>query len=132
MPRNSLYYVQEKDLWKDVLELYRTDSFPETLAKNMEKMTYRIVKSRRFDSCSDLLREEMVSSAYTRVCLKLYEKKFDPKHGSRVYSWATRVILNECLNVIAKEQRKNQRFNEYAEDYAAQHQIEIVKEPDNY
>jgi hypothetical protein len=122
----GIYYVREKDLWNDVLKMYRDGEFPQSLATNMDKMTRRIVGSRRFDSCSDLLREEMVSRAFTHVCLALWEKKFDPKHGSRVYSWASRVILNECLKAIQDEQRLKKSFQQYANEAFLFGRVEIV------
>lgn len=122
----GIYYVREKDLWNDVLKMYREGEFPQSLATNMDKMTRRIVGSRRFDSCSDLLREEMVSRAFTHVCLALWEKKFDPKHGSRVYSWASRVILNECLKAIQDEQRLKKSFQQYANEAFLFGRVEIV------
>lgn len=122
----GIYYVREKDLWNDMLTLYRTNEFPLTLAENLKKMTKRIVGSRRFDSCSDLLREEMVSRAFTHVCLALWEKKFDPKHGSRVYSWASRVILNECLKAIEEERRLKKSFQQYANEAFLFGRVEIV------
>lgn len=122
----GIYYVREKDLWNDVLKMYREGEFPQSLATNMDKMTRRIVGSRRFDSCSDLLREEMVSRAFTHVCLALWEKKFDPKHGSRVYSWASRVILNECLKAIQDEQRLKKSFQKYANEAFLFGKVEIV------
>jgi hypothetical protein len=122
----GIYYVREKDLWNDVLKMYRDGEFPQSLATNMDKMTRRIVGSRRFDSCSDLLREEMVSRAFTHVCLALWEKKFDPKHGSRVYSWASRVILNECLKAIQDEQRLKKSFQQSANEAFLFGRVEIV------
>ena len=122
----GIYYVREKDLWNDVLQMYRDGEFPQSLATNMDKMTRRIVGSRRFDSCSDLIREEMVSRAFTHVCLALWEKKFDPKHGSRVYSWASRVILNECLKAIQDEQRLKKSFQQYANEAFLFGRVEIV------
>lgn len=111
----GLYYVREKDLWSDVLELYSTNEFPKRLADNMKKMTERIIASKRFESCSTMLKEEMLSRAYTHVCLKLLERKFNMKHGSRVYSWASRVILNECIQAIQAEQKYRKSFQKYAE-----------------
>ena len=122
----GIYYVREKDLWNDVLQMYRDGEFPQSLATNMDKMTRRIVGSRRFDSCSDLIREEMVSRAFTHVCLALWEKKFDPKHGSRVYSWASRVILNECLKVIEEERRTRKYFQKYAQEAYRCGHVELV------
>lgn len=121
------FYVREKDLWNDVLQMYRDGDFPITLAENMKKMVRRIVGSKRFDSCSELLREEMISRAFSHVCLALWERKFDPKHGSRVYSWASRVILNECLKAIEDEQRRLKRFSEYAQVHSLTAVVEVVK-----
>ena len=123
----SIYYVREKDLWNDVLKMYRDGEFPIALAENLKKMVRRIVGSKRFDSCSDLLREEMISRAYSHVCIALWEKKFNPKHGSRVYSWASRVILNECLKAIEDEQRRLRRFSEYAHAHSLTAVVEVVK-----
>lgn len=120
------YYVREKDLWNDMLTLYRTEEFPLTLAENLNKMTRRIVGSKRFDSCSDLLREEMISRAFSHVCVALWEKKFDPKHGSRVYSWASRVILNECLKAIQEEQKRKRNFGEFAVQHSLTGYVEII------
>lgn len=120
------YYVREKDLWNDMLTLYRTEEFPLTLAENLNKMTKRIVGSKRFDSCSDLLREEMISRAFSHVCVALWEKKFDPKHGSRVYSWASRVILNECLKAIQEEQKRKRNFGEFAVQHSLTGYVEII------
>lgn len=121
------YYVREKDLWNDVLQMYADGVFPKTLADNMKKMTKRIVGSRRFDSCSELLREEMLSRAFSHVCVALWEKKFNPKHGSRVYSWASRVILNECLKAIEEDQRRVKRFHDYAQAHSLVAAVEVVK-----
>lgn len=120
------YYVREKDLWNDVLQMYRDGEFPLTLAENLNKMVKRIVGSKRFDSCSDLLREEMISRAFTHVCLALWDKKFDPKHGSRVYSWASRVILNECLKAIQEEQKRKKNFGEFAVQHSLTGYVEII------
>lgn len=120
------YYVREKDLWNDTLTLYRTNEFPLTLAENLNKMTRRIVGSKRFDSCGDLLREEMISRAYSHVCLALWDKKFNPKHGSRVYSWASRVILNECLKAIQEEQKRKKNFGEFAVEHSLTGYVEII------
>lgn len=120
------YYVREKDLWNDTLTLYRTAEFPLTLAENLNKMVKRIVGSKRFDSCSDILREEMVSRAFSHVCVALWEKKFDPKHGSRVYSWASRVILNECLKAIQEEQKRKKNFGEFAVQHSLTGYVEII------
>lgn len=123
----SPYYVTEKDLFDDVLLYYDEGEFSERLASNIMKMACRIVGSKRFDSCSDLVREEMVSRAYTHACLAVCNKKYDIKHGSRVYSWLSRVLINECLKEIEDETRRKKRFLEYAENCAALEQIEILK-----
>ena len=122
----GIYYVREKDLWNDTLFLYANGEFPLTLAENLHKMVKRIVGSRRFDACSDLLREEMLSRAYSHVCVALWNKKFDPKHGSRVYSWASRVILNDCLKAIQEEQKRRNAFQQYAEVADLFGEVEIV------
>lgn len=122
----GIYYVREKDLWEDVMFLYAGGEFPLTLANNLNKMTKRIVGSKRFDSCSDLLRDEMLSRAYTHVCLALWERKFNPKHGSKVYSWVSRVILNECLKAIQDEQKVKKHFQEYAAEADIHGEVEIV------
>ena len=121
------YYVREKDLWDDVLSMYRDGEFPVSLAENMNKMVKRIVGSKRFDSCSDILREEMISRAYSHVCIALWERKYNPKHGSRVYSWASRVILNECLKAIEEEQKRLKRFDEFAQAHSLTAVVEVVK-----
>jgi hypothetical protein len=122
----GIYYVREKDLWNDTLTLYATGEFPLALAENLKKMTKRIVGSKRFDSCSDLLRDEMISRSFTYVCLALWDRKFDPKHGSRVYSWASRVILNECIKTIQEEQKRKKNFGEFAVQHALTGYVEIV------
>lgn len=122
----GIYYVREKDLWNDTLTLYATGEFPLALAENLKKMTKRIVGSKRFDSCGDLLREEMVSRAFTHVCLALWDKKFNPKHGSRVYSWASRVILNECIKTIQEEQKRKRNFGEFAVQHSLTGYVEII------
>lgn len=122
----GVYYVREKDLWNDMLSLYENGEFPLTLAENLHKMVKRIVGSKRFDACSDLLRDEMLSRAYSHVCVALWEKKFDPKHGSRVYSWASRVILNECLKAIQEEQKRKKNFADFAVQHALTGYVEII------
>jgi len=122
----GVYYVREKDLWNDMLFLYANGEFPLTLAENLQKMVKRIVGSKRFDSCSDLLRDEMLSRAYSHVCVALWEKKFDPKHGSRVYSWASRVILNECLKAIQEEQKRKKNFSDFAVQHSLTGYVEII------
>lgn len=120
----SPYYVSEKELWNDVLELYSTGSFSDRLARNVLKMAQRIVNAKRWDSCSDLLREEMVSRASAHACIKLMEKKYDPKKGSRVYSWLSRVLINECLKAVEKEQKDREQFLRYAEEFALTNPVE--------
>lgn len=107
------FYVSEADLYEDVTHFYNTDEFPLRLSNNILKMTKRIVGAKRFDGCSNLLREEMVSSAYCRVCCKLIERKFDLKRGSKVYSWVSRVIINDCLQVMQKEQKRIRGIRQY-------------------
>lgn len=123
--QKSPYYVTEKDLWDDTIKLYETGQFPERLAKNILKMSKRIVGARRWDSCSDLLREEMISKSYTHACVQLINKKYNPKSGSKVYSWLTRVIINECLKAATKEQKERENFKRFAEEYSLFHKVEI-------
>lgn len=127
MMEKSPYYVSEKELWEDVFTLYETEQFPDRLAKNVLKMAQRIVNAKRWDSCSDLLREEMVSRSYAHACLKLIEKKYDPKNGSKVYSWLTRVLINECLKAIERDQRDRDLFQQFAIEYALLNDVEVVK-----
>lgn len=109
------YYVSEKELFYDIIDYYNSQSFSDRLAKNVLKMAKRIVGSRRFDGCSDLLRDEMISRSYTHCCVAIFQKKYDPKHGSKAYSWISRVLLNECLKSIEEEQRRKRHFAEYTE-----------------
>lgn len=127
MKQHSPYYVTEKELWDDVFVLYKTDEFPDRLAKNVLKMAQRIVNAKRWDSCSDVLREEMVSRSASHACLKLMERKYNPKSGSRVYSWLSRVLINECLKAIEREQKDRERFQEFAVEYALINEVEVVK-----
>ncbi len=122
----GIYYVKEQELFEDVLDLYDSNQFPSRLFTNLQRMTKRIVGSRRFDSCSDLLREEMNVEALTHVCLKLWERKYDLKHGSRVYSWASRVILNRCLQLILKEQATKKKVLKYAQEAFINNAVEIL------
>lgn len=123
----SPYYVTEKELWTDVMELYSTNSFPDRLAKNVLKMSQRIVNAKRWDSCSDILREEMVSRASSHACLKLWERKYNPKKGSKVYSWLSRVIINECLKACEAEQKAKKLFKAFAEEYAVLNEVERIR-----
>lgn len=123
----SPYYVTEKDLWTDVMELYSDNSFPDRLAKNILKMSQRIVNAKRWDSCSDILREEMVSRASTHACLKLWERKFNPKKGSKVYSWLSRVIINECLKACEAEQRERKLYADFAAEFAVLNDVERIR-----
>lgn len=123
----SPYYVSEKELWTDVLELYETNSFSDRLAKNIKKMAQRIVNAKRWDSCSDILREEMVSRAFNHACIKLMERKYDPKSGSKVYSWLSRVLINECLKAVETEQKERERFQLFAAEYSLLNEVEIVQ-----
>lgn len=111
------YYVSEADLYEDVTHFYNTDEFPLRLSNNILKMTQRIVGAKRFDGCSNLLREEMISEAYCHACCRLLERKFDLKRGSKVYSWLSRVIINECLQMMQKEQKRIRGIRKYAEEF---------------
>ena len=126
MSQKSIYYVTEKDLFFNTLLFYQTGEFPKALSDDILKMAKRIVGSKRFDSCSDLLREEMVSRAYTHACAAILLKKYSFKHGSRVYSWLSRVLINECLKAIEVEQKRKKAFQTYAESCIGVEQIEQV------
>ena len=126
MKQRSIYYVTEKDLYFNTLHFYQTGEFVKPLADDILKMTKRIVGSRRFDSCSDILREEMVSRAYTHACAAIMMKKYSFKHGSRVYSWLSRVLINECLKAIEEDQKRAKAFRAYAESCLGVEQIEVV------
>lgn len=129
MSQKSPYYVSEKELWDDTIQLYTTKQFPERLAKNIYKMSQRIVGARRWDSCSDLIREEMVSRSYTHACTQLIKQKYNPKVGSKVYSWLSRVLINECLKVVIKEQKDKEHFQQFANEYSLFHTVETIKLP---
>lgn len=122
--KHPIYYVTERDLWDDTMELYSTGEFPDRLANNVLKMTNRIVGARRWDSCPPLLKEEMVSGASSHACLKLMQKKFNPKKGSRVYSWLSRVIINACLQIVIKYNSDKKKFQKYAGEFALLNPVE--------
>lgn len=109
------YYVSEADLYENVTILYETGEFTKKLSDDLMRMCRRIVGAKRFDSCSDILREEMISSAFAHVCLRLIQRKYDFHRGSKVYSWASRVIINDCLQSILKDTRRRTKFLQYAE-----------------
>ena len=114
--RKNEYYVHESEMWEDTMHLYETGEFPERLANSLMMMTDRMVNTwDRFRKYDELTRDEMQSRAIAHVTKKLMEKKFNPKHGSKVYSWCTRVIMNECLQVANKENRRREKMKEIAE-----------------
>ena len=125
----SPYYVSEADLYSGVLSLYETGEFPEKLASDLLKMCQRIITSRRFHGYPDTLKEEMVSAASVKVCQQLQRRKYDPYKGSKVYSWATRVILNEMLQMILKEESKRRKWDRMVEDAIANGTFERVETP---
>lgn len=127
----SVYYVTEKDLWNNTLELYRTGEFPKALADDILKMTKRILTSHRWDGCGDLLKEEMLSRAYNHVCQKLIERKFNFKHGSKVYSWVTRVIINECLQAVLQDKKRREQERVVQEQWYIDGNVEIMPLPNN-
>ena len=127
--QNSPYYVSEADMYSGVLHLYETGEFPEALAADLLKMCRRIVTSRRFHGYPDTLKEEMVSSASVRVCTQLQNHKYDPYKGSKVYSWATRVIMNDMLQLILKEESKRKKWEKLLEDVKANGTFERVETP---
>jgi hypothetical protein len=122
----SVYYVSEAELWQDTLNLYETGEFPERLAVNITKMVQRILTSRRFNGYTDVVKEEAQSAAISRAVTKLMEHKFDPKRGSKVYSWLSRLIINECLQTVLKENKRQKQYEEYVEDCIARGEFEIV------
>ena len=127
--RKTVYYVSEADLYSGVMELYETGEFPEKLAEDLLKMCRRIVTSRRFFAYPDILKEEMVSCSSCKVCRMLQLHKYDPKRGSKVYSWASRVILNECLQVISREDVRTRRMAKYVEEVKTRGEFERVEVP---
>lgn len=127
--QTSPYYVSEADLYAGVLKLYETGEFPEALAKDLLKMCKRIITSRRFHGYDDMVKEEAVSSASIRVCQQLQRHKYDPYKGSKVYSWATRVILNEMLQVLLREETKRKKWEKMLEDVKANGDFERVETP---
>ena len=127
--RASSYYVSEANLRAGVTELYETGNFPDALAADLLKMCKRIVTSRRFFSYSDTLREEMVSAASIKVCTQLQNHKYDPDRGSKVYSWATRVILNEMLQCILREQKRMKEWEKIVNDALVEGDYEPVETP---
>lgn len=127
--QSSPYYVSEADLYSGVLTLYETGEFPEKLAADLLKMCKRIVTSRRFFGYPDTLKEEMVSVASIKVCQQLQNRRYDPYKGSKVYSWATRVIINEMLQTILKEEAKKRKWERMLEDVKANGDFERVETP---
>lgn len=127
------YYVSEAELLEDTLHLYETGDFPERLALSLQRMVDHMVNTwKRFRQYDELAREEMQSRGLLQVVKGLMNKKYDPKRGSKVYSWATRVIYNEFLQVILKENKRRERFNKFAELYADfTGMVERVQSPDN-
>ena len=71
----------------------------------------------------------MVSSASVRVCTQLQKHKYDPYKGSKVYSWATRVIMNDMLQLILKEEAKRKKWEKLLEDVKANGTFERVETP---
>lgn len=127
--QSSPYYVSEADLYSGVLSLYETGEFPDKLASDLLKMCKRIITSRRFFGYPDTLKEEMVSVASIKVCQQLQNHRYDPYKGSKVYSWATRVILNEMLQTIVKEEAKRRKWERMLEDVKANGTFERVETP---
>ena len=111
------------------MKLYETDIFPERLALNLMKMVKRIIGARKYDSFDDILREEAESRAICRVCQRLQEKKFNPKHGSKVYSWATRVIQNEIGQTRIKEETRKKKLSIVFDYYIAMGDFEHPDHP---
>jgi hypothetical protein len=127
--QKSPYYVSEADLYAGVMHLYETGEFPEALAADLLKMCRRILSSRRFHGYPDTLKEEMVSSASIKVCRQLELKKYDPTRGSKVYSWATRVIMNEYLQTIRREEVRQKRFDKLVENSIIEDSFEYIETP---
>lgn len=125
----GVYYVSEAELWEDTMKLYETDIFPDRLALNLLKMVKRILGARKYDSFDYLLREEAESRAIAHVCHQLQLKKFNPKHGSKVYSWATRVIQNEILQAKMKEDARKKRLGIIFDYYIAMGDFEHPDHP---
>lgn len=123
--QQSPYYVSEADLYAGVMHLYETGEFPESLAADLLKMCQRIITSRRFHDYPDTLKEEAVSSASIHVCRMLQNRRYNPNMGSKVYSWATRVILNEMLQACRREDVRRRKFAKLTEDVAANGGFEV-------
>lgn len=124
-------YVHESELWEDTMHYYETGEFPERLAESFLRMARHMVNTwKRFRNYDDLLKEEMLSQASAHVTKQIMQKKFDPTRGCKVYSFATRVIYNECVGVIKKENKRKQKFQKYAEYANAYGDIENLSGQD--
>lgn len=109
-------YVRESELWEDTMHYYETGDFPERLAESFLRMATHMVNTwKRFRNYDDILREDMISQASNHAIDRIMKKKFDPKRGCKVYSFATRVIYNECVSIVSKENKRREKFQKYAE-----------------
>lgn len=125
--KEVVFYVHESELWEDTMHYYETGEFPDRLAKSLLRMAEHMVNTwKRFRNYDDMVREEMISQAVSHIVYRLMTKRFDPKRGTKVYSFATRVIYNECLQVALKENKRREKFLKYAEYSNTYGDIELL------
>lgn len=109
-------YVHESELWEDTMHYYETGDFPERLADSFLRMATHMVNTwTRFRNYDSILREEMISQATLHIINRIQTKRFDPKRGCKVYSFATRVLYNECIQIANRENKRREKFQKYAE-----------------
>ena len=65
-----------------------------------------------------------------KCCAGLLNHKFDPNRGSKVYSWLCRVIINESLQEIEKENKRRNVLVRYGEVLKELGDIEVIQDPD--
>ena len=125
------FYVHESDLWEDVMKLYETGEFPERLARSILVMATHIVDTWvRFRNYDEVVREDCKSRAIMKCCAGLLNHKFDPNRGSKVYSWLCRVIINESLQEVEKENKRRKVLVSYGEVLKELGDIEVIQDPD--
>lgn len=112
----SRNYVLEDDLMAGYNESLKAGMMTDHLAKLLMKMCERITHIKCFISLlADGYKEDLISESMAHM-VKAWSK-FDPKRGSRYYSFATRCILNRMLYFRSKVMKEDSNKKIYDNAY---------------
>lgn len=116
MPRRANRYVDNEEMYREIIEFTETGVVSETLHMIIWKMCNHIINRPRFNRYSVAWKEDMKSSAYVKCITVITEMKYKTDR-TNPFSYFTTVISNCFLDHTVAEKKQKRIRNKLCRMY---------------